>query len=249
VSGEDVARSRPPAPPRCPECGGPHGSKSWQPRHLPDCSIHLAAQAHRSNIEAVEKALAEAVAERRQDRPFMERLARRLQEDDAILDRLAGDPSKRPPALPEEERRKRLGPRQFGRQAPSTEGGDLVTTLEATTLARPLGALPSDRVLHDPTADTPGICPECDEPWPCVERKRQRSEIRWIADYLRSDLYKRAPSLDTDPQGVRWASPLGWSVWWTYGMSSVPMTIRDPEGKPYASTTNGTREWLDEVLP
>lgn len=108
---------RPPAPPRCKECGGPHGSKAWMSRHLSDCTIGQANDAHWANVQAVEKALAAAVAERRQDRPFMERLARRLEQDEAILDRLAG-PQKRPPALPDEVRRRRLGPgwlaRQFG---------------------------------------------------------------------------------------------------------------------------------------
>lgn len=93
------------------------------PRHLPDCSIAAANDAHWTNIRAVEKALAEAIAERRQDRPFMERLARRLEEDDRILDRLAG-PQKRPPALSENERRRRLGPGWWARQS----GGSAETT-------------------------------------------------------------------------------------------------------------------------
>lgn len=77
---------RPPAPPRCVECGTIAG---YRP-HALDCSIGQANAAHWLNVRTVEKALADAIAERRQDRPFMERLRHRLEHDNAILDRLAG---------------------------------------------------------------------------------------------------------------------------------------------------------------
>lgn len=63
------------------------------------------------------------------------------------------------------------------------------------------------------------------------------------------DLYERVPLLDDDPPGVRMASPLGWSVWMTYGETGAPLTVRRPEGTTFAATTDGAREWLDEVLP
>lgn len=105
----------------------------------------------------------------------------------------------------------------------------------------------SDTLPHDP--DNYGTCHLCEETWPCQERKRQRAEHREIIAYLASDLYGRVPLLDHDGVGNRMTSPLGWSVWWTYGEIGIPMTIRDPRGKPYASTTNGSAQWLDEFLP
>lgn len=108
----------------------------------------------------------------------------------------------------------------------------------------------SDRVPHDPLVnEPPRHCPDCDEPWPCAVRKQQRYEKKWIEDLLRSDAYKPVPLLDSDPPGVRWESPLGWSVWMTYGEQGVPATIRRPDGQTFAATTYATREWLDEVLP
>lgn len=105
------------------------------------------------------------------------------------------------------------------------------------------------RVLHDYRDPADKTCPECSEPWPCAEKRRQKEEIRWMVDLLKSDLYERAPLLDTDPKGMRFTSPIGWSVWMTHGFGSVVVTIRDPKGEHFASTTSGSREWLHEVLP
>lgn len=118
-----------------------------------------------------------------------------------------------------------------------------VSLLERTRAARAAG-----RVLHDPEVDD-GPCPECGEPWPCNERKRQRKIKTQIVNYLFSDLYERASLLDSDPPGARFTSPLGWSVWLTYGHGGIPLTIRAPEGQPYASTTSADVFFLEEHLP
>lgn len=92
-------------------------------------------------------------------------------------------------------------------------------------------------------------CNICGTEWPCAIRKEQRAEIKYMVDYLKSDLYERAPCLPDDPEGIRWASPLGWSVFLTYGERSVVGAIRDPAGKPRSSTTNATVQWLESDLP
>ena len=83
-------REYPPGPPpipRCRECRRIVGYKG----HAPECSIGAEARDHWSNVQAVEKALADAIAERRTDRPFMRRLRKRVEQDGDLLARLAGD--------------------------------------------------------------------------------------------------------------------------------------------------------------
>lgn len=102
-------------------------------------------------------------------------------------------------------------------------------------------------VPHDP--DDSNCCPIDGEEWPCAERKRQRATKKEAEQMLRSDLFKVADPLPDDPPGVRWSSPLGWSVWMTYGESGVPMAVRWPDSRPFASTTSGSAEWLEGTLP
>lgn len=100
---------------------------------------------------------------------------------------------------------------------------------------------------HDPNQEN--RCPLCDEPWPCAERKRQRQEKKELQHLLHSDLYERVDLLPTDDGGIRYRSPLGWSVWFNYGEESIPLTIRAPDGKPFKSTTSGSIDWLEANLP
>ncbi len=105
---------------------------------------------------------------------------------------------------------------------------------------------------HDPTpSETPtppdARCETCDEPWPCAKRRTQRETIREATDYLRSDLYE--PVSSPGEPGKRWRSPIGWEVWMTYGIETVPMAIRRPDGEEWAATTAGDVGWLEEVLP
>lgn len=109
----------------------------------------------------------------------------------------------------------------------------------------------TDTVPHDPVGDMPDqTCPLCELAWPCPERMHQRKIIKGLLAYLQSDLYSRVPSRPDDPPGMRWTSPLGWSVFMTYGVTGVPVAIlRGLEGNEHASTTNGSVEWLQENLP
>lgn len=118
------------------------------------------------------------------------------------------------------------------------------------------GATQERDVPHDPIGwpDVPYVageskCGLCNEVWPCAERKRQRFMKREIINYLRSDLYERADLRPTDPPGIRFTSPTGWSVWLTYGVQGLPIAISRPDGTAYAAETYGTVSWLEEMLP
>lgn len=109
---------------------------------------------------------------------------------------------------------------------------------------------PLDRVLHDPLDGTSNDCPECAEPWPCAERRRQREDRKWVyRGVLDGALFKRTDDRPDDPEGVRTVDPLGWSVWWSYGLTGLLVTIRRPDGELHASTDHGSMEWLLENLP
>lgn len=75
----------PPSIPRCRECRRIVGYQG----HAPDCSIGQEQKVHFGNVTAVEVALKDAIARRRNDREFMARLRTRLEADSAILDALA----------------------------------------------------------------------------------------------------------------------------------------------------------------
>lgn len=106
----------------------------------------------------------------------------------------------------------------------------------------------SDRIPHDPL-ETGGYCPDCGEPWPCAVRLAQRATKKEIEAFLREALFSVSELLPNDRPGVRWVDPLGWSVWMTYGEQSIPLTIRDPSGKPFAATTSGSADFLEGHLP
>jgi hypothetical protein len=94
------------------------------------------------------------------------------------------------------------------------------------------------------------LCNVCGTEWPCPIRKEQRVVIRAAVDFLKSALFRRADDLPDDPAcGMRWTSPIGWSVFLAYGEGNAWVTIRDPGGKPWASTTHLTLEFLIEHLP
>ena len=83
---------RPPGPPsipRCSECGGPHGSKNWMPRHLPDCSIGIEGRRRAQVSREVTDALTKAVQAKYQDVEFMDRLHRNITKHADLLERLA----------------------------------------------------------------------------------------------------------------------------------------------------------------
>lgn len=75
----------PPAPPRCRECGRLVSHQG----HAIDCERGKDQHRHVANVQAVRVALEKAINARRQDRPFMERLAARLAADERVLERLA----------------------------------------------------------------------------------------------------------------------------------------------------------------
>ena len=74
----------PPPVPRCSECGT-HPTRP----HLAECGIGAANARHWSNVHVVEQMLAEAVAAKRQDRAFMERLRANITKHADLLERLA----------------------------------------------------------------------------------------------------------------------------------------------------------------
>lgn len=78
-------RGGPPPIPRCPECDHIVMYRG----HAPDCTRGQEQAAHLANVRAVEKALAEAITERRTDREFMRRLRARVESDRSILEGLA----------------------------------------------------------------------------------------------------------------------------------------------------------------
>lgn len=77
-----------PPTPRCQECGGPWGGKSWMPRHLAECSIGQEQQRRGRVHQDVRSAIEKALAERRMDTKFMDRLHARIQADGVLLERL-----------------------------------------------------------------------------------------------------------------------------------------------------------------
>lgn len=82
---------RPPRPYRCPECGGPHGSKNWMPRHTPECSIGIEGRRRATVSSEVHSALTKAIQAKYQDVEFMDRLHRNIERHGVLLDRLAED--------------------------------------------------------------------------------------------------------------------------------------------------------------
>jgi hypothetical protein len=93
-------------------------------------------------------------------------------------------------------------------------------------------------------------CNICGTEWPCPIRKEQRRILYGALDHLRAAGYDRAKNLPDDPaSGMRWTSPIGWSVFVAYGEGNAWVTIRDPKGQPWATTTHLTVEFLEEHLP
>lgn len=74
----------PPPVPRCSECNAHPMS-----HHLAECSIGAANARHWSNVHVVEQVWAEAIAAKRQDREFMERLRNNITKHADLLERLA----------------------------------------------------------------------------------------------------------------------------------------------------------------
>lgn len=81
----------PPSPPRCRECRGPHGSKSWMPRHTPECSIGQELHRRGEVSRQVTDALTKAVQAKYKDVEFMDRLHRNIERHGVLLARLADD--------------------------------------------------------------------------------------------------------------------------------------------------------------
>ena len=106
----------------------------------------------------------------------------------------------------------------------------------------------TERIWHDPIGRD-GPCPECNEPWPCAERTRQREDMKWIRKLLDEALYaatRPRPSID-GREAVRYQSPLGWWADITYGEHGVLMVVHTPTGD--VRSEHATMEWLDGVLP
>ena len=80
----------PPSPPKCKGCGRQWADIAMR-GHILGCEVGRENDAHTAVVTEVENRLREAIAARRQDRPFMERLAARLRQDANILDALASD--------------------------------------------------------------------------------------------------------------------------------------------------------------
>jgi hypothetical protein len=89
VAPDDARPPGPPAPPRCPECRGPFSVGGAIRHHEPDCSIGREGQ-RRAQVERdITAAFSKALAAKRGDVAFMDRLHARITADAAILDRLA----------------------------------------------------------------------------------------------------------------------------------------------------------------
>jgi hypothetical protein len=80
---------------------------------------------------------------------------------------------------------------------------------------------------------------DCPGEWPCAERKRQRETQRWIADLLRSALYKRTGGR----QYAEWTNPLGGTVCYGYGENGMWVVVTHG-GKVCAESLDATPEWL-----
>lgn len=88
----------------------------------------------------------------------------------------------------------------------------------------------------------------CPGDWPCAERQSQRAELRRMAEYLHSDLYKRV-ALVEERTGGRWESHLGWVVWLGYGDRGLVGAILNPDGALHSAASWATLDWLECDLP
>lgn len=126
--------------------------------------------------------------------------------------------------------------------------GEVAPSVEGDILGHRRALLTAGLIPHDPLKGS-NDCPECGTPFPCANRIEQRRDHKAIVAYLTADLYRRVEPLPNDPPGARFTSPLGWSVWITYGFDTLVGTVRRPDGSPHAANTHATVEWLEEVLP
>jgi hypothetical protein len=83
-----------------------------------------------------------------------------------------------------------------------------------------------ERTWHDPI-ERDGPCPECNVPWPCAERTRQREDMKWIWKLLGDALYvvtRPRPSIGEQVAERAEAITVGGNTDWCYGDPDYPLS-------------------------